>query len=475
MVDRLLTWLTVEPATVLLMLIAAIVLFGASFARLKDGSTTFWGWTRRVIESLVVAGLFLGLLWAFRSILNSNVATFQATHGSLSDANLNSAYSIWGRPHVQRELTLAHYQTVIDKQEIPQSDPAATPVYREVKTDKPIPQNSILGFKGTVDLKLSEREKGYAFYNGFEAKTRFEYQVINDSDIYTDKTDFRFPLPPGQTLLENFSLTVNGEDVSPQLQFTGDSVFWTDRMKPHEQRTIVVTYDARGMQYFYYQIPTQREIKDFTLTMTIDRLPTTLLNYPEGCITPTDIKPTADGQGSVLTWKLDRAVTLAGMGVALPQPEQPGANVLRALTNSPYALTLLIATLALTLLILGEPVRFIDLALLSGVYSLQFLLMASLTDYVLGFWGVLILGAALVSLLAFLLYRKHPSRLLRILVAALVIVFGLLYPLSGLLTDVAYRNSVDGLVQVGLIVYLFGLSLYARLRPSPPVPSAAPQ
>ena len=44
------------------------------------------------------------------------------------------------------------------------------------------------------------------------------------------------------------------------------------------------------MDYFYYQIPVQREIKNFVLTLTIDRLPVSLLNYPDGVITPTEIK-----------------------------------------------------------------------------------------------------------------------------------------------------------------------------------------
>lgn len=471
MFDRVQMWVQVEPATALMMIIAAIVLFGAAFLRSKDGLTTFWGWLRRVIEAMVVSLLFLGLLWAFRSILNSNVTTFQSTHGSLSQANRDSAYTIWGGPNIQNDLGLVHYQTVTEKQEIPQPDPTAAPLFREVTVDKPIPQNSMLSFKGTVDLKLSEREKGYAYYNGYEAANRFEYQVVNDSDITTSHSDFHFPLSPNQTMLTDFMVTVDGKDISQQLLFSGDGVSWTDHMKPHEQRAIVVTYKTRGMDYFYYQITEQREVKDFILTLTVDRLPTTLLNYPGGCITPTGIKPTPDGKGSVLTWHLDRAVTTAGMGVALPQPEQPGADVLRTLNQSPYALTLLIATLGLTLLILGEAVHFLDLALLSAVYSLQFLLMAGLSDTLLGFWGSMILGVVLTSFLAFLLYRKHRSRLLRILVSALVLFFALLYPLSGLLSDVTQRNSVDALVQVGLIIYLFALTLYSRLKAGPPQPA----
>jgi hypothetical protein len=248
-------------------------------------------------------------------------------------------------------------------------------------------------------------------------------------------------------------------------------VAWTTKMKPHQRSQVVITYTSRGMDYFYYQIPVQREIKNFSLTLTVDRLPVSLLNYPDGVITPTDIQPTADGQGSILTWNLDRAITTAGMGVALYPPEQPGAQVLRVLVLSPYALTLLGAMLALTLLIWGLQVRFVDLALLSAVYTMQFLLMAAISDYFFGFWGSLLAGAALTMFLSFLLFRKLPSRPLRMVIYILVAFFTILYPLSGLLPQLAQQNAFNMLLQAGLILYIPLLSLYAgrdRPKATPP-------
>jgi hypothetical protein len=461
--DRFINWMTVEPVIGLLMTLTALVLFGYSFAKSKDSSPTFWPWLRRIIEASVGAILFLGLLWAFRSILNSNNSTFYSTHGSLSDANRQSAQSIWGRPHIQRELSVAHFIEKVIQEEIPREDPSQPPLYRDKTVREQVPQNSILSFAGQVDMTLSEREKGYALYSGYLINARFEYEVVNDSDLETD-AQFAFPLSPGQTLHENFKILVDNQDISSQLRFSTDLVQWTSKMKPQQKANVVVTYSSRGMDTFYYQVPVQREIKNFVLVVNVDRLPVSLLNYPEGVLTPTEVKPTTDQQGSILTWKLDGAITVAGMGVALLQPEQPGAQVLRVLLKSPYALTLLGAMLALTLLIRGEPVNFLELALLSGAYSVQFLIMAAVSDVFFGFWGSLILGALLTGLLTFFLFRSLPSKLLRALVYLLVGFFTFVYPLSGLLTQVTQRNSFDGLVQVGLIVYLFGLSLYTQLE-----------
>jgi hypothetical protein len=472
--SRAVDWMTVEPTIGLLMTITALVLFGASFARSKETSPSFWPWLRRIIEASVWALLFLGLLWAFRSILSSNNTSFQATHGSSSDATLRSAQSIWGRPHVQRELSVAHFVDRVVQEELPREDPTKPPLYVNKTVREQVPQNSILGFNGRVDMTLSEREKGYALYSGYLIDSSYEYQIINDSAVDTI-AEFNFPMSPGQTLYENFKILVDNQDISSQLRFIGDQVQWTSGMKAQQQSKIVVTYASRGMDTFYYQIPVQREIKNFSLVLTVDRLPVSLLNYPEGVLTPTEIKPTDNGQGSILTWKLDRAITVAGMGVALLQPEQPGAQVLRVLMNSPYALTLLIAMLSLTLLIRGQPVNFLDLALLSGAYCVQFLIMAAVSDSFFGFWGSLLLGAFLTGLLTYLLFRHYASRLLRLLIYVLVGFFTVVYPLAGLLTQVTQRNSFDSLVQVGLIVYLFGLSLYTQLEQkraskTPPAP-----
>ena len=235
-------------------------------------------------------------------------------------------------------------------------------------------------------------------------------------------------------------------------------------MKPHQQSTVTIGYKSRGMDTFTYQITDRREIKQFELTLTIDRLPVSLLNYPNGALTPTEVKATDDGRGSVLTWRLDRAITSAGMGVALIAPEQPGAKVLQVLVNSAYGITLLLAVLCLTLLIRGEKVNFLDLALISGAYSIYYMVMASMSDIFFGFWGSLILGTIVTGILTYLLYRRLNSKLLRNLIYGIVGFFTVIYPLSGLLTQVADRNTFDGLVQIGLIIYLFFLSLYTRME-----------
>jgi hypothetical protein len=463
MIDRLINWFSVNPEVSLLMIIAAVVLFGSSLARKGLEGGGFWPWLRRILEASVGAVLFLGLLWAFRSVLNSNINTFYSTHGSQSDLSRESAYTIWGRPHIQNELTVTHSIEVDVQEEIPQTDPTQPPVYRTVHQRQEVPQNSIQSFRGEAKMTLSEREKGYAYYSGFLLDTNFHYVILNDSDFRTD-ADFMFPLSSNQTLFKDFSILVDGQDIGPDLRFNPDMVSWSRKMDPHQQIQVDIRYSSRGMDFFYYRMPNPRYVNDFEFTLTVDRLPTTLLNYPDGVLTPTEIRATPDGRGSILTWRLDKAITGAGMGVALVQPEQPGEKVLRVLASSPYALTMLGAILALTLLILGMPVNLLDLALVAGAYCVEYLVMAGVSDFFFGFWGSLALGAGVTLLLAFLLFRKLPSRLAKVLLFGLIAFFTIVYPLSGLISQIASLNSFNALLQVGMILYLFVLSLYARVR-----------
>jgi hypothetical protein len=186
------------------------------------------------------------------------------------------------------------------------------------------------------------------------------------------------------------------------------------------------------------------------------------VNYPENCLTPQKIEATADGKGTVLEWQLDDAITTSGMGIDLEKPVQPGAKVSLVLNNSPYALLLLIVSICLSMMVLGHKVNFLEISLLSAVYCLLFITMASLSDFALGFWGSLVLGNLLTLGLTWLLYRKYESVFLKRAILGLVVFFTLIYPLSGLLPELS--DNFNGWVTIALIVYIFFISLYARTR-----------
>jgi hypothetical protein len=453
--DRISSWISLEPIAMFLMLTTVVILFIRTFrrgAKPENGRLGFWDWARRIFESAAVAFLFMGILWAFRAVLDDTTSTFQQDHGRVSETNYNSVERIWGGPLVQRELAVHHYIEVTRKEELPREDVTKPPLYREVTETVEVEQNPILSFQGAVDLKLNTRKKGSAYYSGFESEVSLLYRIKNDSGKTTDAV-FTFPLSESQVMYDRFRIFEGPRDMSDLLRFREGGIEWSRKMAPGEETSLSISYFSRGMDVFYYQIPDPREVRNFSLTLTVDRLAAADVNYPGGCIPPTEpIKTTADGKGCILAWKFDRAVTSAGMGLALPSPEQPGVLVTKALYRSPYALIFLVTAVCLTLLARGYGARLVEISLIAAMYTLPYIVMASVSDFLLGFWGSIVLGTMIALALSVLLFRKYPKPT-QWRLYGLVGFFTLAYPMIGLLED--GQTALDGIVSILLIVYLF--------------------
>ncbi len=218
-IGRFFNWMEFEPAIGIMMVVAALVLFVKAYN--KNGAfqpATLWEWMRRLIEAASVALLFLGLLWAFRVILNDNYVDFRKTHGRISEANYESVKRIWGAPHVQRELHIVHYTGRTVKEEIPREDPSKPPLYRMRTETVEVEQNSILGARGDIELTPNRRKKGSAYYNGFDLKVYLAYDVRNNSPETTE-AHFSFPVYPEHMLFENFTILGSGAVIRDDRRF----------------------------------------------------------------------------------------------------------------------------------------------------------------------------------------------------------------------------------------------------------------
>ncbi len=465
-------WISARPIVGLLVLAVALAAFGSALGQAKDSSPAFWPWLRRIVEASVKAILLFGLIWAFQATLSHDLEAFGSTHESALAAKRRQAEARWGKPIVQDELAVYHFVEVTKQEVITPKNPAQPKLYRNVPERQLVPQNSVIGFRGNVTVTLDEREMRETWVAAYTLNARYEYEVMNHSDLETE-AEFKFPLVPGHTF-ERLVITADGQDISPRLQFAMDSVSWKSKMKPQQQSRVVVTYASKGTDQFLYRIPVQRELRNSELILTVSTKSFYVLIQPENDLMRSDYQDTEDRRGAILTWKLDRVIMAPQMGIALrgPQAFDLYNKVKLVLGTGPTVLTLLGAMLALTLLIGGQPVRLLDLALVAGVCCVQFLILAGLSDYV-GFGELLLGGAALAGGLIFCIFRPLPSRWLHVLIYALAGFFGFVYPRSGLYIE-TQRNVFEGVVQAGLIVYLFGLSLYARLQAQRVSSSSAP-
>jgi hypothetical protein len=459
MTDRLFSWMSYEPFIGILMIISAAVLFISHFNKDRFKPANFWQWFGRIVESLSVALAFLFLLWAFRAVLNSNNEGFSYSHGRVSEANYNSVQTIWGSPHHQQELMVTiNAEREVEEEYDQNAD--GEPLYHMVRKEIPIEGlNPITSSNGKALLNLNERKKGTAYYEGYDLKFNVTYSVVNPLDEPTT-VNFLFLLPE-QVMYDSLRVSEGGKDMSGKYSVSYEGISWERPFAPKESTTVQISYLSRGLDNFYYVVSQPREINNFDFMIVVNHLDQKDVNYPENCLTPQEITNTPDQKGVQLRWHLNNAVTTSGMGIELPQSEQPGAKVSLVLINSPYALMLLITSICLTLLILGQKVNFLEISLLSALYCLLFFTMASLSDYLVGFWGSLVIGGILTLFLTFLLYRKAASTFLRNSILVMVAFFTFVYPLCGLFPEI--EADFKNWVMIALIIYIFFISLRSRI------------
>jgi hypothetical protein len=393
---------------------------------------TLYAQSGRLLWALLLVSFLLGGLTYLRGYLRQIVGNFQRTHGRVTEANYNAVQTIWGAEQNQGELALALYWEEEVTERIESEDLTKPAVLRKKIVRHDITANPFLTARHEVTLRQNARKKGSAMYGGYETDCRFAWRLQNPSDRPL-KADIAFPLPAEGAVYNDLYATLNGNDVLPQMQLKDGALNLARELKAGEVFDLSIGFKSRGMSCWYMQVKEAREIRDFTLTLNLPDLPKARLNNPEGCMAPTDVKPTPDGQGSVLTYRLDHAITTKGMGIALPTPPQPGATTNAVLGETERSWLLIFALLVLGLTIASVRNAVLISLLFGAATALGYGLLGDFSDVLFGFWGT----AGLVLLPTFMglawLLRKLLPGLNGALMALQLLLYGIVLPcLAGL-------------------------------------------
>ena len=395
--------------------------------------TLYRNLTRLLWATLLVA-LLCGAISVLHSYLRQSVADFQRTHGRVTQANYNAVETIWGAEQVQGELNVDIYHNEEITERIESEDPAKPALIRKKTVHKSVTGNPFVAAHHDVMLKQNPRKKGSAFYGGYETDCNFTWKLRNPSGT-NEKCTLTFPLPASGAMYDGLVATLDGKDVLPQMEIKDSSLVLGIDVQPEQMMDFRVAFKSRGLSVWDFQVREPREIRDFTLTLTLPDLQKAKLNYPDGCMTPTKIEPTKDNQGSVLTYRLDHALTDKGMGIALPQLPQPGETTRAVLDETEDAWLLVFAVLLLSLTLASVRHAVLLTILFATATAFGYGLLANFSDLLLGFWGTAILILLpLFALLAKLLKRAAPG--IGKWLSVQFLLFGVLYPcVAGLDSD----------------------------------------
>ena len=230
--------------------------------------------------------------------------------------------------------------------------------------------------------------------------------------------------------------TLNGDDILPQMQLKDGALELSRELQPDEALELNIGFKSRGMSFWYFQVNEPREIRDFTLTLNLPDLPRPRLNYPEGCMTPTEIKPSADGLGSHFDptgWT--HAISSKGMGISLPTLPQPGATTSAVLGETEQGWLMIFA-----LLVLGSTLAAVNHAVLVSLLfgaatALGYGLLGDFSDLLFGFWGTAALILVPMFLLLAALLRKALPGITGRLMALQLLLYGIVLPCVAGLDD----------------------------------------
>jgi hypothetical protein len=389
---------------------------------------------KRWLWAVFLVMLFAGTISVLRSYLRQTLDGFQRTHGRVTEANYTAVETIWGSEQNQGELNVDIYHDEETTEQIVPDDPTKPAFSRKTTVHKSVAGNPFIAAWHTVTLRQSPRKKGSAFYGGYETDCSFSWRLRNPSDA-PQKCILTFPLPAADAVYDGLTATLDGKDVLPQMEIKDSSLVLERDVQPDEDIDFRIAFKSRGLSYWYFQVREAREIRDFTLTLNLPDLLKAKLNYPDDCMTPTAIAPTNDGQGSVLTYHFDHAITGKGMGISLPKLPQPGETTCAVLEQTSDAWLCVFAVLGLSLTLSGTRFAVLLAVLFSSATAFGYGLLAGFSDLLFGFWGTAVLILLpLFALQAILLMRLVPRT--GKWIAAQFLLFAIVYPcLAGLDND----------------------------------------
>jgi len=469
----------VEPIIALFLGAALLAVFLTALSRNRSGDESAGGnpgliWTlyrnfTRLAWAVLLVALLAGTISVLRSYLRQTAGNFQRTHGRVTQANYNAVETIWGAEQVQSELNVDIYHDEETTERIESEDPAKPALIRKKTVHKSVTGNPFVAAHHEITLKQNPRKKGSAFYGGYENDCSFSWKLRNPSDT-AQKCRLTFPLPASGAMYDGLVAMLDGRDVLPQMEIRDSSLVLERDVQPGEAMDFHIAFKSRGLSFWYFQVREQREIRDFTLTLNLLDLPKAKLNYPGGCMTPTEINPTRDNLGTILTYRLDHALTDKGMGISLPQLPQPGETTRAVLDEIENAWLFVFAILLLSLTLASVRHAVLLTILFATATAFGYGLLADFSDLLFGFWGTAILILLpLFALLASLLKRTVPE--IGKWLAIQFLLFGVVYPsVAGLDSS---RQSLY-LNLCALTFLSFTASLLVKRLAHEPIPAQQP-
>ncbi len=303
----------------------------------------------------------------------------------------------------------------------------------------------LLPVKNIIDVTLDaeHRRKGLVWYPTYTVGFDGTYTLSNTG---TEPLDVmaEFTFPAGIDTFENFSASLDGEDLS-QDAGVKSGVNTVITIPPGGSSDFRVTYACRGMgEWRYRPGPHTGRVRNLALTAKTNF---EKIDFSEGSLSPNQIE-SADG-ASTLTWDATDLLTQDAIAVVIPERLNPGPLTSRITFFAPVCLIfffVLIGTTNIMYKVNIHPMHYLFVA--AGFFAFHLLLayMVGLMNVHVSFVVAAIVSVGLVTTyLAAALGPRFPSKI----AAAGQILFLVLFSYSFFL-----EGSTGLTVAIGSVVTL---------------------
>jgi inner membrane protein involved in colicin E2 resistance len=226
-----------------------------------------------------------------------------------------------------------------------------------------------------VALHSDARRKGLLWYRtyavSFEATYTVKHQYARQPALLA-----KFFFPSNEAIYDDFLFSVNGQEAG--LKGSGGGyVANSIALPPGQVATIKVRYKSRGLDTWSYGFGDGvSQVKNFRLVADTDFK---RYDFPEKSLSPTEKRETA--QGWELTWQFANLISGFRIGVAMPEPPNPGEMVSRISFFAPVGLLFFLTVVVIMGLMRGRNLHPMHYFFVAGGFFAFHLLMAYLADH----------------------------------------------------------------------------------------------
>lgn len=219
-----------------------------------------------------------------------------------------------------------------------------------------------------VELLYEPKRKGLFWYRTYQAQFEANYEIPNATPI-AQTVYVAFSLPSSDASYNNFTFELEGAGVDEPVLRDG-KITQAVVIPAQSTAPLKVTYHARGLNYWEYDLNGATRVQNFQLAMQTDF---DSINFPGGTASPTDRSEVSEG-GWSLMWDYPDVIGAQSIGMDMPKVLNPGPIASRISFFAPVSLLFFFAVLLIFGAVTGvnlHPMNYFFLA--AGCFAFQLL------------------------------------------------------------------------------------------------------